>query len=443
MESVEYAAARKAALETLNNSLCPRLDVLVHTNGSAAKLARKLPRVHVYNWLDDFHEALLRVPSSRGYQDVWSGQNQFYSEVAFHRALLRSLGASDGVVRWHPHEADLFVVPFYSILAWHNKTIQRGMWDVLEARLQSSPAWRRSGGCDHLFLISSTRASGDLFSPTLERLLRSATLLRIDTRDERKHKASNLLATAPRQIAVPYYVARLATDEHSRRRDERPHSVCFEGSDTHPTRRALFELFRDYPGADVRAPAKLGRHGHVKRNPVCATRERMASCRFCLVPPGLTPTSRRLYEAIATRCVPVIVSDRFVVPFSELIGDAALDQLVLRIPEAEVATAPRRLREADEPESYARRLAALEAHREWFLYDDFLHAPGFPLTEGGWMPDGGWVPDGVWRPSVAQSWGMPPPKGKGRRREGAVPCSGALCAMLVQASRVISNNCSK
>ena len=106
-------------------------------------------------------------------------------------------------MRWHPHEADLFVVPFYSILAWHNNTIQRGMWDVLEARLQSSPAWRRSGGCDHLFLISSTRASGDLFSPTLERLLRSATLLRIDTRDERKHKASNLLSTAPRQIAVP------------------------------------------------------------------------------------------------------------------------------------------------------------------------------------------------------------------------------------------------
>jgi hypothetical protein len=178
--------------------------VLVHTNASAAKLARKLPRVHVYNWLDDFHEALLLAPSSKGYQDVWSGQQQFYSEVAFHRALLRSLGASDGVVRWHPHEADLFVVPFYSILAWHNKTIQRGMWDVLEARLQSSPAWRRSGGCDHLFLISSTRASGDLFSPTLERLLRSATLLRIDTRDERKHKASNLLSTAPRQIAVPY-----------------------------------------------------------------------------------------------------------------------------------------------------------------------------------------------------------------------------------------------
>ena len=58
------------------------------------------------------------------------------------------------------------------------------------------------------------------------------------------------------------------------------------------------------------------------------------------------------------------------------------------------------------------------------------------------MPDGGWVPDGVWRPSVAQSWGMPPPTGKGRRREGAVPCYGALCAMLVQASRVISNNCS-
>ena len=72
MQAPAYAAARKAALETLNNSLCPRLDVLVRANGSAAKLARKLPRVHVYNWLDDFHEALLLAPTSKGYQDVWS-----------------------------------------------------------------------------------------------------------------------------------------------------------------------------------------------------------------------------------------------------------------------------------------------------------------------------------------------------------------------------------
>ena len=31
----------------------------------------------------------------------------------------------------------------------------------------------------------------------------------------------------------------------------------------------------------------------------------MRSCKFCLVPKGVTPSTRRLYEAIITKCVPV------------------------------------------------------------------------------------------------------------------------------------------
>ena len=49
----------------------------------------------------------------------------------------------------------------------------------------------------------------------------------------------------------------------------------------------------------------------------------MRQCKFCLVPAGLTPTSRRFYEAIASTCVPVLISDRFVVPYDPTLAAAA------------------------------------------------------------------------------------------------------------------------
>jgi hypothetical protein len=43
----------------------------------------------------------------------------------------------------------------------------------------------------------------------------------------------------------------------------------------------------------------------------------MRSSRFCLHPAGDTPSSCRLFDAIASHCVPVIVSDRLELPFED------------------------------------------------------------------------------------------------------------------------------
>lgn len=43
----------------------------------------------------------------------------------------------------------------------------------------------------------------------------------------------------------------------------------------------------------------------------------MRSSKFCLNPAGDTPSSNRLFDAIVSHCVPVIVSDQIELPFED------------------------------------------------------------------------------------------------------------------------------
>lgn len=107
----------------------------------------------------------------------------------------------------------------------------------------------------------------------------------------------------------------------------------------------------------------------------CNSRRRMRQCKFCLVPAGLTPTSRRFYEAIATHCVPVVISDRFILPYKDdptkhrsgILPDAVLDSFIIRVAESEIRSLPRRLREA--LPKHASMLRRLHAFRSAFLYE--------------------------------------------------------------------------
>ena len=63
---------------------------------------------------------------------------------------------------------------------------------------------------------------------------------------------------------------------------------------------------------------------------------------FCLVPSGLTASSRRLYEALDAGCVPVVVSDRITLPFARS-PNVRWKDAVLFHPEQEITTLPARL----------------------------------------------------------------------------------------------------
>jgi hypothetical protein len=57
------------------------------------------------------------------------------------------------------------------------------------------------------------------------------------------------------------------------------------------------------------------RNSHVFKTAKIKMAEGMYSAQFCLCPRGDTPGTSRLYDAIATNCIPIIISDAWIMPF--------------------------------------------------------------------------------------------------------------------------------
>lgn len=59
--------------------------------------------------------------------------------------------------------------------------------------------------------------------------------------------------------------------------------------------------------------------GSVRANGVSSAGRGMASSKFCLNIAGDTPSSNRLFDAIASHCVPVIISDDIELPYEDVL----------------------------------------------------------------------------------------------------------------------------
>ena len=370
---------------------------LPHRNSqwaARASVRGKTPLVYVYSFMDTLHSELLAMPTTQRFFDPWHHHNQFLSEWAFHRSLLASM-----LVTQDPDAADFFYVPFYSRLAYETRKadsharhtadsargFQRRMLIALSAGLHASPHWRRSHGRDHLLLVSSTRSMEQLFKEVTP-LVAPSILLKVELGDRRRKSDKRM----PNHVALPYYVPWLPRDESTRKSDKR-YSVCLEASvhsgKVGKSRSQLVKLMRGYPKSLIRSidPQRLS------RSLLCGSRRRMRTCRFCLIPKGMTPSSRRLYEAIAAKCVPVVLSDNFVLPFeggssghiggsagSGLLPPHAVDSFVLRVPEAEIPNLPSLLDAA--MARHDAMFRSLLAYRTAYLYE--LPLDGHPAAGG-------------------------------------------------------------
>ncbi|KAL1522962.1 hypothetical protein AB1Y20_017926 [Prymnesium parvum] len=326
-----------------------------------------MPLVYVYRFMDPLHAELLRLPSTAQFFDPYHLHNQFLSEFAFHRSLLASALTTED-----PERASFFFVPFYSRLAIANRTIQLKMLDALRTGLSESPYWRRSRGRDHMLLISSVRAMEVLFESQLP-LISSSVLLKIEISDTRRASALR----QPNHVAVPYYVPLHPRSEQMAR--NRPYSVCLEASAYVKYSPPLYKLLRDFPNALIRPPIDPHR---LSRGVLCATRRRLHQCKFCLVPRGVTPSSRRFFEALAAGCVPVLLSDDFLVPFvgstGGLLSMRTLESFTVRVAEDEFEHLPQRLREA--MPRHAEMLRNLALYRQAYFYE--LPFDGEPSATG-------------------------------------------------------------
>ncbi|CAM8947642.1 unnamed protein product [Rhodiola kirilowii] len=214
-----------------------------------------------------------------------------------------------------PEIADVFFVPFFSSLSFntHGHTMtdpetevdRQLQIDVLKF-LEQSEYWQRSGGRDHVI---------PMHHPNAFRFLRqqvNASILIVA--DFGRYPKS--MSTLRKDVVAPYVhvVETYLDDDPADPFESRNILLFFRGrtvrKDEGIVRAKLVPILSGYD--DVHYEQSYASDESIK-----ASMQGMRSSKYCLHPAGDTPSSNRLFDAIVSHCVPVIVSDQIELPFEE------------------------------------------------------------------------------------------------------------------------------
>ncbi|KAK3040842.1 hypothetical protein RJ639_029186 [Escallonia herrerae] len=284
-------------------------------------------RVYMYDLDGKFNVGMMdrrrtdRAPVTARTLPPWpanSGLKKQHSVEYWMMASLLYDGMYDGrqAVRvFDSDSADVFYVPFFSSLSFNthgrNMTdpetmIDRQLQEELLETLRRSDYWRRSSGRDHVI---------PMHHPNAFRFLReevNASILIVADFGRYPKLMSNLT----KDVVAPY-MHLVDSFEHDNSPDpyeSRKTLLFFRGrtvrKDEGIVRAKLAHILKGID--DVRYEDGLATGENIK-----ASSEGMRASKFCLHPAGDTPSSCRLFDAIVSHCVPVIVSDKIELPYED------------------------------------------------------------------------------------------------------------------------------
>ncbi|XP_051121148.1 probable arabinosyltransferase ARAD1 [Andrographis paniculata] len=284
-------------------------------------------RVYMYDLPPRFNAGMMdrRFPSNTSVTAenvpawMWNEglRRQHSVEYWMMASLLSDGGGSDreAVRVADPDSADVFFVPFFSSLSYNiyvrnmaelntvDENLQREMIDILKA----SDHWKRSGGRDHVIPLHHPNAFRHYRDEINASIFIVADFGRIMN-----------ISRLGKDVVAPYvhmiesYVGEDPEDPYASRKT----LLFFRGRTIRKDEGIIrAQLRKVLNGTDD----LIYEEGHASEEAFKASSDRMRSSKFCLHPAGDTPSSCRLFDAIVSHCIPVIVSDRIELPFeSEL-----------------------------------------------------------------------------------------------------------------------------
>eukprot|EP00246_Nothoceros_aenigmaticus_P009207 TRINITY_DN24581_c0_g1_i1.p1 TRINITY_DN24581_c0_g1~~TRINITY_DN24581_c0_g1_i1.p1 ORF type:complete len:438 (-),score=57.29 TRINITY_DN24581_c0_g1_i1:229-1542(-) len=213
----------------------------------------------------------------------------------------------------NPEEADVFFVPFFSSLSFntYGKTMRdpdteydKALQAELVAFLKASEWWQKSLGRDHVIPMHHPN-SFRFFRDELN----SSILIVADF-----GRSSANISRLGKDVVAPYtHVVKAIGAEKDPYRS-RNVLLYFQGQivrkDEGIVRAQLEKLLKSHPRVHFE-------DGTATPQGVKQATEGMRASLFCLHPAGDTPSSCRLFDAIASHCVPIIVSDKIELPFED------------------------------------------------------------------------------------------------------------------------------
>ncbi|CAI8595135.1 unnamed protein product [Vicia faba] len=212
-------------------------------------------------------------------------------------------------------EADIIFVPFFSSLSYNRnskptphekKTRNMILQEKLVKYLTSQEEWKRSKGKDHLIIAHHPNSMLDA-----RMKLWPATFILSDF-----GRYPSSIANVEKDVIAPYkhLITSYVNDDSSF--DSRTTLLYFQGAiyrkDGGYVRQELYYSLKNEP--DVHFS-----FGSIQKDGIKKATEGMRLSKFCLNIAGDTPSSNRLFDAIASHCVPVIISDEIELPFEDVL----------------------------------------------------------------------------------------------------------------------------
>ncbi|CAL1382455.1 unnamed protein product [Linum trigynum] len=212
-------------------------------------------------------------------------------------------------------EADVLFVPFFSSLSYNRyskvnphqkKSRNNVLQDKVVKYVTSQPEWKRSGGKDHLVMAHHPNS---MLSARMK--LWPAMFVLSDF-----GRYPPNVANVEKDVIAPYKHVIKSYVNDSSEFDTRPTLLYFQGAiyrkDGGLARQELFYLLKDEKDVHFQ-------FGSVKKDGIHKASRGMHGSKFCLNIAGDTPSSNRLFDAIASHCVPVIISDEIELPYEDVL----------------------------------------------------------------------------------------------------------------------------
>ncbi|XP_050223479.1 probable arabinosyltransferase ARAD1 [Mercurialis annua] len=212
-------------------------------------------------------------------------------------------------------EADVIFVPFFSSLSYNRfskvnphekKSKNKVLQEKLVRYVTSQREWKRSKGRDHVIMAHHPNSMLDARMKLWPALFILSDFGRYPPN----------VANVDKDVIAPYkHVIKSYVDDSSTF-DSRPTLLYFQGAiyrkDGGYARQELFYLLKDEKDVHFQ-------FGSVQKDGISKASQGMHTSKFCLNIAGDTPSSNRLFDAIASHCVPVIISDDIELPYEDIL----------------------------------------------------------------------------------------------------------------------------
>ncbi|XP_031103247.1 probable arabinosyltransferase ARAD1 [Ipomoea triloba] len=298
--------------------------------GAEKHSCSKILKVFMYDLPPQFHFGLLgwkpegnsvwpdiraKVPSYPGGLNVqhsveyWLTLDLLASEVA------GDLSGRSAVRVRNSSEAEVVFVPFFSSICMNRfsrlKRLQKVDANVLLQEklvtfLTAQEEWKRSMGKDHIILAHHPNSLLDART----KLWPAMFILS----DFGRYPPS--IANVEKDVIAPYKQIVGSYVNDTSEFDSRPILLFFQGAiyrkDGGFVRQELFYMLKNEK--DVHFA-----FGNIQKDGIKQATQGMHTSKFCLNIAGDTPSSNRLFDAIASHCVPVIISDEIELPYEDVL----------------------------------------------------------------------------------------------------------------------------